>query len=133
MNRVSIGTNLIEDCENLIVIESVPLFSYKIEADTLKLSFNIKSPPSNMAIDIEDNRIKSSTVTIKHNKGTAKITIDEKTIFELHLKNDLAVASLDLRPLGLHIFTDQNALYVGGAQLSQNIIKNCKNGISVGG
>lgn len=133
MNRASIGTNLIEDCENLIAIEGAPLFSYKIETDALKLSFKINSPPSNTAIEIEDNRIKSGDVSIKTEKETAKITIHNKTIFELHMKNDLAVVNLDLRPLGLHIFTDANALYVGGAQLSQNIIKKCKNGIGIGG
>ncbi len=47
-------------------------------------------------------------------------------------KGDTTIVHLDLRPLGLRIYTDSNALYIGSSQLSQNIIKQCAKGIAIG-
>ncbi|MBI5467764.1 MAG: hypothetical protein HY891_01415 [Deltaproteobacteria bacterium] len=130
--KISIGTNLIEDCTNAIVISGTPLFSYKPEPDGIKLSFDIASPPASTPIKVEENKVIAGDISVKANKNTVFIELDSVKLIELHYEGDTAIVSLDLRPLSLHIYSDTNALYIGGATLSENIIKNCTNGIGIG-
>ncbi|MBI5193064.1 MAG: hypothetical protein HZA08_06435 [Nitrospirae bacterium] len=132
MNRIQLGSNLFEDCENVLLISGTPLFSYSVEPDGIKLSFNVYSPPAKTAIQVEDNLKKKGDVEVKIGKNYADITMGKKKLFELYVEVDSVVINLDLRPIGLHIYTDPNALHVGGTQLSQNIIKQSKHGISIG-
>jgi len=132
MNRIQLGSNLFEDCENVLIISGTPLFSYKVEPGGIKLSFNVYSPPAKTAIQVEDNLKKKGDVEVEIGKNYAVIKIGKKKLLELSVEGDTAVINLDLRPLGLHIYTDPNALHVGGTQLSQNIIKQSRNGISIG-
>ncbi|MDP2689549.1 MAG: hypothetical protein Q8P48_05505 [Deltaproteobacteria bacterium] len=133
MSTVSIGTNLLIDCENPIVIMGKPLFTYKKDSEGIKLSFDISSPPSNTAIKVLDNQRMEGAVTINTGTKSASITFNNSKLIELIVEGDTAIVNLDLRPLSIHIYTDQNALYVGGSQLSGNIFTNCKNGIAIGG
>ena len=109
-----------------------PLFLYKMEPGGIKISFSIYSPPAKIAIQVEDNLKMKGDVEVKTGKNYAAVKMGKKKLLELSIEGDTAVINLDLRPLGLHIYTDLNALHVGGAQLSQNIIKQCRNGISIG-
>jgi len=132
MKRILLGSNLFEDCENVLIISGTPLFSCKMEHGGLKISFNVYSPPAKTAIQVEDNLKMKGDVEVKTGKNYAAVKMGKKKLLELSIEGDTAVINLDLRPLGLHIYTDLNALHVGGAQLSQNIIKQCRNGISIG-
>lgn len=132
MKRALLGSNVFEDCENVLIISGTPLFSYKIEHGGLKISFNISSPPAKTSVQVEDNLKKKGVVEVKTGKKYAAIKMGKKNLLELSIEGDTAVINLDLRPLGLSIYTDPNALHVGGSQLSQNIIKQSRNGISIG-
>jgi hypothetical protein len=57
MSQIVIGTNVIEDCENAIIISGNPLFSYSMEKENVLFSFNVSSPPANTEIQIKDNVI----------------------------------------------------------------------------
>jgi hypothetical protein len=132
MKRVLLGSNLFEDCENVLIISGTPLFSYKIEPAWIKISFSISSPPAKTSIQVEDNLKKKGDVEVKTGKNYATIKMGKKNLLELSIEGDTAVINLDLRPLGLSVYTDPNALHVGGSQLSQNVIKQSRNGISIG-
>ena len=132
MKRILLGSNLFEDCENVLIISGTPLFSYKIAPDGLKISFSISSPPAKTSIQVEDNLKKKGNVEVKTGKNYAAIKMGKKNLLELSVEGDTAVINLDLRPLGLSIYTDPNALHIGGSQLSQNVIKQSRNGISIG-
>lgn len=132
MSRIIIGTNSIEDCDTAITISGVPLFSYKIEQGKVSLSFNVPCPPATKEIQIKDNIIHKGEVTLKADLDSASVKLGNSLLIELFVKGDTATAQLDLRPLGLRIYTDSNALYIGSSQLSQNIIKQCTNGIAIG-
>lgn len=132
MNRIQLGSNLFEDCENVLIISGTPLFSYKVEHGGIKISFNLYSPPAKTAIQVEDNLKKKGDVEVKTGKKYADIKMGKRKLLELSIEEDTAVINLDLRPLGLNIYTDPNALHVGGTQLSQNVIKHSRNGISIG-
>ena len=132
MNRIKLGSNLFEDCENVLIISGTPLFSYKVERGGIKISFNLYSPPAKTDVHVEDNLKKKGDVEVKIGKNYADIKMGKKKLLELSIEKGVTVINLDLRPLGLHIYTDPNALHVGGTQLSQNIIKHSKNGISIG-
>lgn len=132
MKRILLGSNIFEDCENILIISGNPLFTYKIAPDGLKISFSISSPPAKTSIQVEGNLKKKGDVEVKTGKNYASIKMGKKNLLELSIEGDTAIVNLDLRPLGLSIYTDPNALHVGGSQLSQNIIKQCRNGISIG-
>jgi hypothetical protein len=132
VNRVILGTNLIEDCGTVMTISGAPLFSYKVEPDGVKLSFNILSPPADTEVRIEDNVIRRGNVAVKADQSSVTISRDDIKLLHLSIEGDTAIVHIDLRPLGLRIYTDSNALHIGGSQLSQNIIKQCTNGIAIG-
>lgn len=132
MSKIIIGTNIIEDCINPIVISGVPLFSYKLESDIIKLSFQVNSPPANTTIKLVDNEKIQGDVDLTIDNKTATLKFGEKTLIEINLENETAHVNLDLRPIALHIYSDDKALYVGGSQLSGTVIKNCTNGIGIG-
>src|SRR4030065_2120070 len=132
MNRLQLGPNLFEDCENVLIISGTPLFLYKVEHGGIKISFNLCSPPAKTAIQVEDNLKKKGDVEVKTRKKYADIKMGKKKLLELSIEADTAVIKLDLRPLGLNIYTDPNALHVGGTQLSQNVIKHSRKGILIG-
>ncbi|MEW6213599.1 MAG: hypothetical protein AB1478_00100 [Nitrospirota bacterium] len=132
MSRVILGTNLIEDCGTVMTISGTPLFSYKVEPDEVKLSFNIPSPPANTEVRVEDNVICRGNVVVKADQNSATISHGDVKLLHLSIEGDTAIVHLDLRPLGLRIYTDSNALHIGSSQLSQNIIKQCTNGIAIG-
>lgn len=132
MSQIVIGTNVIEDCENAIIISGKPLFSYRMENETILLSFNVSSPPAAMEIQIQDNVIQKGAITLKTYPKSVVVKLENSLLMELSKEGYTAIVNLDLRPLGLHIYTDKNSLHVGGSQLSQNIIKQCTNGIVVG-
>lgn len=132
MNRIVIGTNVIEDCENAIIISGKPLFSYRLDNETMLFSFNVSSPQATTVIQIKNNVIQKGKVTLKADSKSVTVKLGNLLLMELLIKGDTAHVNLDLRPLGLHIYTDKNALHVGGSQLSENTIKQCTNGIEVG-
>lgn len=132
MNRIVIGTNVIEDCENAIIISGKPLFSYRLDNETMLFSFNVSSPQATTVIQIKNNVIQKGKVTLKADSKSVTVKLGNLLLMELLIKGDTAHVNLDLRPLGLHIYTDKNALHIGGSQLSENTIKQCTNGIEVG-
>jgi|SRR3989304_4623866 len=136
--KISIGTNTIENCRNAISVSGFPLFDYKSTPEGIKINFRISSPPASVSIHIDENKILEGTnVELTADKNSAHIFLKSSEskkikLFELFLQNDIATINLDLRPISLHMHTDTNALYIGGAQLSENIIKNCTDGIAIG-
>jgi hypothetical protein len=132
MSRVILGTNIIEDCKTVMTISGTPLFSYRMEPDGVKLSFNILPPPANSEIRIEGNVIGRGNVVVKADQSSVTINRGDVKLLHLYIEGETAVVHLDLRPLGLRIYTDSNALYIGSSQLSQNTIKQCTNGIAIG-
>lgn len=132
MSRIIIGTNLIEDCDTVITISGVPLFSYEVVQEKTSLSFNVPCPPATKEVQIKDNVVLKGDVTLKANSNSASVKLGDSLLIELLVKGDTTIVHLDLRPLGLRIHTDSNALYIGSSQLSQNIIKQCAKGIAIG-
>ncbi len=132
MSRITIGTNLIEDCDTAITISGVPLFFYKIEQKKVSLSFDVPCPPATKEIQIKDNVVLKGDVTLKADSNSASVKLGDSLLIELLVKGDTTIVNLDLRPLGLRIYTDSNAFYIGSSQLSQNIIKQCAKGIAIG-
>ena len=69
---------------------------------------------------------------IRQVRNKIREMMGKKKLLEMSVEGDTIVINLDLRPVELPIYTDLNALHVGGSQLSQNIIKQSINGISIG-
>lgn len=131
MSRIIIGTNIIEDCDNAITISNVPLFSYKMEQGKISLSFDVPCPPATNEIKIKDNIIHKGDVTLETDSNYASVKLGDSLLIELSVKEEATIVNLDLRPLGLRIYTDSYSLHVGNSQLSQNVIKQCTKGIVI--
>jgi len=137
MKRAILGSNTFEDCGNIIIVFGTPLFSYTIDGQ-VKLSFKVLSPPANTPIHIENNDKIAGIVTVKADDKSASISLNlpeskaANKLIDLSIDNGTAHINLDLRPLGLNIYSDKNAFHVGGSQLSGNVFKNCANGIAIG-
>ncbi|HAO94064.1 MAG: hypothetical protein A2X93_08970 [Deltaproteobacteria bacterium GWC2_56_8] len=137
MKRAILGSNTFEDCGNIIIVFGTPLFSYTIDGQ-VKLSFKVLSPPANTPIHIENNDKIAGNVTVKADDKSASISLNlpeskaANKLIDLSIDNGTAHINLDLRPLGLNIYSDKNAFHVGGSQLSGNVFKNCANGIAIG-
>ncbi|MBI5194970.1 MAG: hypothetical protein HZA10_01465 [Nitrospirae bacterium] len=132
MTRVILGTNAIENCDSAITIAGVPLFSYKIDGDKISLTFNISSPPATAEIQIIDNIVYKGEITLKTAPNSVFVKFRDNLLIDLLINVDSAIVNLDLRHIGINIYTDTNALHIGGSQLSQNVISQCSSGIVVG-
>ncbi|MBI5886170.1 MAG: hypothetical protein HZB85_06270 [Deltaproteobacteria bacterium] len=84
--KISIGTNIFDDCESQITIAGVSLFSIKnklpvminqwIPFEPPLITFKITSPPAKNSISVVDNKVQSGNVTVDTSSITVKIYYD---------------------------------------------------------
>jgi hypothetical protein len=123
----TVGTNKIEDCEYVLAISGVPLFSVNVSDGSPALSVDLSSPPATNHIRIKNDLVEVGNVDVRKQAGTAAILMKDHTLLRVTVtgENDLTV-DLDLRPIGLNVYTDHASLRVGGATLAGNVIRHCK-------
>lgn len=75
-----------------------------------------------MAGLISDNASSLPDLTVAPNKRLIKVTKDKATLLNalVHENGDLVLRKLDLRPLGLNVFSDELGLHVLDSTLTQN-------------
>jgi hypothetical protein len=129
----TVGTNRIEDSEHVLAIGGNPLFSVDLSDGRPVLTVDLSSPPATNHIHIESNLVRVGDVAVSEQHGATAILLNDHTLIRVTVKgeNDLTV-DLDLRPIGLNVYTDQASLHVGGATLAGNVIRRCKVAINIG-
>lgn len=73
-------------------------------------------------------------IDYKEKERLLKVKTQFTTILEVvkHTDSNAEITQIDLKPLGLKIYGDQNSLYFGGNKFSQNNFINLKAAIKVG-
>jgi len=83
---------------------------------------------------VDDSKPKHESVKVDISLNSVDITVDGHRILSgRKTKNDsFTVDHLDLRSLGLHVYGDNESIYVSGMQISSTTTKNCGCLISLG-
>ncbi len=81
---------------------------------------------------VRDNEVEDDSVTVDSTSGKLSLIMNRKTIIQIEVGDDTDEIILDLRPIGLNIQTDENALYIGWSLLSGNRFTGCKTAIAIG-
>lgn len=103
--------------------------------------------PRNMELNTWDELVKENNVVNKRQFRNFLIEVEkrdadnsvmirrlEKTIINVRKESDIKanVTALDLRPLGLNIFGNEDGLHVGGQNFVRNTFKNVQTMIAIG-
>ncbi len=124
MTEIRLGTNRFVDCDRVIEIDGLPLFTLTIGADGgLALSVELSSPPALQEIKIEDNRIVSGPAQLDVVDGRVRLSMGGHRLLEAKSSLDSVEVALDLRPLGLGIYSDTTALHIGASIFSENTFR----------
>ena len=131
MMEIRLGTNRFIDCDRVIEIDGHPLFTLTKRSDgSLALSVELTSPPALQEIRIQDNRVLSGPVQIDSADHVLSLRLTDHRLLGARSSNDTLEVTLDLRPLGLAIYSDGAALHLGASILSGNTFR-AKTGIQL--
>jgi len=127
MSTLVIGTNVLEDCTHAFSIAKVPLFAVYTRQGAPIVTFELRSPPASVEIRVQENRVVSGGVSVVSERPAAvAIRLNESTLLRVAVQGPEEVrVELDLRPVGLNVYTKEDALRIGGATLSGNMIRRC--------
>jgi hypothetical protein len=109
------------------------LFSVDLPDGHPLLTVALSSPPATNDIHIERNQIRAGSVAVREQDAATAVLQNDHIIIRVSVtdENDLAV-DLDLRPVGLNVYTDQVSLHIGGATLAGNVIQRSRVAINIG-
>lgn len=122
---IRIGENCFENAQALVTIGGrAPLLIGKGEVPRVWLSVPGKQPGDDWLELIVDNQSPTSVLTVdsrkflqKVDKGAAMVCRATPTV-----NDDLIINGLDLRPLGLEIYSDAQVLHIMGSTITANKI-----------
>ncbi|MGE5345705.1 MAG: hypothetical protein ACM3JH_07105 [Acidithiobacillales bacterium] len=124
MKAILLGTNRFVDCDRAIAIDGRPLFTLTRRPDeSLALSVEVTSPPARQEIRIKENVVLSGPVQVKSDARGLNLLLDGHRLFSARARNDVVEVSLDLRPVGLAIYSDASGLYLGASVFSGNTFR----------
>ena len=136
MATVFLGTNRISNCRSLLALQSQSLL--KIDADPLRLTLTTPSDTSGVRqVRVEENQVKegsngSQSVNVIAQESSVSIFLaDQLLVSAVLLKPDVIHVNLDLRPLGINLFSDATGLHIGKNTLSYNKIDKCDTAIGM--
>jgi hypothetical protein len=131
MMEVRLGTNRFVDCDRVIEIDGRSLFTLAKRADgSLALSVELMSPPARQEIRIEDNKVVSGSAQIDSTGRDLDLRLADHRLLAIRPTNDTVEVALDLRPVGLAIYSDGTALHFGASVFSGNTFR-AKTGIQI--
>lgn len=127
MSTLVLGTNVLEDCTHALSIAKVPLFAVYVREGAPIVTFELRSPPASVEIRVQENRVVSGGVSVLSDGPAAvAIRLDGSTLLRAAVQGPEEVrVELDLRPAGLNVYTKEDALRIGAATLSGNVIRRC--------
>lgn len=144
VKTVMIGTNSFSGTDAPLVLAHAPVFRFAVESDqpgalgNPLVSMCVKAPPAAVYLDVQENRVAThagdSVPTVVTRAHGVTVSLDGHVLLDAELRaaNVVEVVSLDLRPLGLAVTADRQALRLGGSHFSGNVFVNGA-GIDLGG
>lgn len=132
MSDIVVGTNVFADCEVPLAIDGTPVIHVAIDQnDQLKLSVQVNAPPAKQILRIVSNVVHAGDATVAEAKNSVEVRSGGSRVVAAKRVGDAVEVELDLRPLGLFIFSDDRALHVGASVLSGNTMTGSKTGIAL--
>ena len=132
MTTVVLGTNKLENCEQLIAVGEQPLL--QIEVDPVVVSLVLPEQASRPLV-VKRNEVARGDVRIVQSEHDVGIFTTEGHFLicnSTQLEPDRVVVHNDQRPFGLAIFTDGQGLHVGKSILAHNTIQGARTAIALG-
>lgn len=131
MTEVVLGSNRFVDCERVVVIDDTPLFSVRTDENRgLLASLDIASPPARQLVKVQENKVLSGSIRVEAREDETLLLLHESCLLSARRTKGGFEVSLDLRPVGLEIYSDVNSFRLGASTFSGNTF-NSKTGIQL--
>lgn len=121
MTTVVIGTNSFEDCTELVALQESLLLH--IEADPLAVTLITPDGDDRLKrISVKGNVAEGQdAVAVSTTESCVSVFYNDQLLVMASMTNEGTInATLDLRPLGLRLFSSASALMVGNSRLAGN-------------
>lgn len=130
MNSVLVGTNLFIDCETPLAIDHVPVIQIAENGDgSLHLSMEVKSPPARQPVLVRANTALSHATAVTADRDSIEVRVSGQSVLQARRVGEVVHLRIDLRPVGLFVYSDDRALHVGTSRLEGNTMTKAKTGI----
>lgn len=122
MSEVIVGGNGFRDCKTIIAFGGRPLLGLKPGSNDVQLHVPALGAPNaeKMALVFEGYRVVSGDdgvtrqLTIRHHDDEVRVYFAHSLLLVVSQLSDLVIhIHLDLRPLGVRVFSDAEGLHVG--------------------
>jgi hypothetical protein len=121
MTEIVLGSNRFVDCEKVVVIDDTPLFSVRTDENGgLLASLDVTSPPARQPVKVRENNVLAGSVRVEAREDETLILLHESCLLSTRRTKEGFDVSLDLRPIGLGIYSDANSLRLGASAFSGN-------------
>jgi hypothetical protein len=121
MTEVVLGSNRFVDCERVVVIDDTPLFSVRSDTNLgLLASLDVASPPARQPVKVQENNVLSGSIRVEARKDETLLLLHDSCLLSARRTKGGFDVSLDLRPVGLGIYSDENSLHLGASTFSGN-------------
>jgi hypothetical protein len=125
MSTFIVGTNRFEDCEILIAHKAVPVL--RIDITDGVPCVDLRMPEGAGKLVIERNAVRAGSAEVVASLRSATVTSAELMLLHVVVKaGGEALVHLDLRSLGVAIYTDASGLHIGSNVLSRNRVKGAR-------
>jgi len=118
------GTNVLIGSDTPLKIDTSQAIRVSTdEHGTPKVSANIEAPPADRPLRIESNVATTHGAEVETNADMVRVRLNGDPVIEARRIGDSIHLVLDLRPLGLSIYSDDQALHLGASVLVGNTIR----------
>jgi len=124
MSPIVLGTNVLIGSDTPLVIDTSQAIRVTTdERGTVKVSANIEAPPARRSFRIESNVATTEGAEVEVMADMVRVRLNGDSVIEARRIGDSIHLMLDLRPLGLSIYSSEDALHVGSSVLVGNTIR----------
>lgn len=132
MTAILLGSNEIRDCGNFVSLDGKSLFDFEVVDDQVIITFQVTLPATKAEIRVDNNEVAAGDgIHVDRESRVVTVRQYDNRLIRIDANYEPARVELDLRSLGLQVYTDDQALHVAGATLAGNRISNCGGGIAI--
>jgi hypothetical protein len=125
MTTFLLGTNRFEECETVLAHQGTPVLRAWIEGQ--QLFVNLRTPDGTMPLHVEKNEVLSGDASVVQSSTQVSVIVDKTLVLHASkLEADEVLVSLELRPLGVAIYTDASGLHIGQSLLAGNSVRGAR-------
>jgi hypothetical protein len=123
MTSIVVGTNVFVECDTPLVIDGVPAIQISRDDGMLELSVEVSAPPARHPVRVSENAAVSADTTVSARRESVDVFVSGEPIVRAQRVGGVTHLRLDLRPVGLFIYSDDEALHLGASVLTGNTIR----------